>query len=129
MNTFTHMHARALQFATTGTNASQRLRCQERAGESALIAASRKGRFGIVQYLLARGADVTSRDRVRLTVRNCSLLSASLTVSRCTLNHMVQYGRGALYAASFSAKPDLVRLLLEYGADVNAAHNVRQPNH
>ena len=108
-----------------------------------MLAAS-NGRTDIVRLLLEHGADVNHVDNVsaacvRVNELNAHFIVCSIHFFTCCMPACVsrtctyilhaprvvrQYGRTALMLPARWGRTDIVRLLLEHGADVNHANNV-----
>jgi ankyrin repeat protein len=81
---------------------------------SPLIEACRKGHMGVVKLLIARGADVNHRNRLGLTPLHFACLGVGANIA------LKKFDSGVIIPGS-NALPELVGLLVESGADVNAA--------
>lgn len=98
------------------------IECADRAGKTALLKASRWGFTDMVDLLIAAGASVRASDRwgeplVRVGLNGYLAMAASLLASGAAVNAVDQDGISALMGASSRGHIDMVRLLLESGAD------------
>ena len=98
-------------------------------GSTPLLLASEAGNNDIVQLLLDHNADVYARDGDGDTALHCAALGGSLEVSRILLKLNLEVnprnndGSTPLHRVSEGRRkgnPDVVQLLLDYGADVQA---------
>jgi ankyrin repeat protein len=82
----------------------------------------------VVEYLLARGADVraAARNPQKVTALHAAVAHQHLEIAKALLIHGAevdarqQSGFTPLFAAAQNGQMEMVRLLLSYGADVNA---------
>jgi ankyrin len=94
-------------------------------GETPLHLASRANQTDIVRILLRNGAQVDARARVRTAAPSASLkFTAGSSVRSADANAIdpsVQEQQTPLHIASRLGNVDIVMLLLQHGADVDAA--------
>lgn len=109
-------------------------------GETAVIAASRQGHEGILLLLITSGADLNTKD----VVGNTALMQASFGIEKthtdivrhlldpfipgghaekANVNAKADNGDTALIIASCFGRVEIVRMLLEAGADVHIENN------
>lgn len=103
---------------------------QAQKGETALFLAARGNRLEVVRLLLDRGAAMNIREKVRFEDDSALLFSAlllhnELTWPRLSFSHAQIYGDTPLKVAARYGRKEVVRLLLDYGADMNARCKVR----
>ncbi|KAL4897600.1 ankyrin repeat-containing domain protein [Aspergillus ambiguus] len=85
-----------------------------RDGRTALSIAAETGDINMAKLLLAHGASV----HIRQYSRNCR---------DCDLHPFYMAGRNPLHWAAGEGHPDMVELLLEYGANPNSANSIGRP--
>jgi ankyrin repeat protein len=103
---------------------------QGRYNRTLLFGASWSGHFGIVDWLLSRGANPNDRDADgSWTSLHGAAFFGHVEVSRLLLEYKADinphenYGRTPLYLAAEYGRVNVVRFLLEHGADENAQNN------
>ncbi len=100
-------------------------------GDTALNAATAHGNKAMVELLLSRGADVNARVTTGGTVLHTAVENGFQAVAETLLQHHANVnapfppnngGETPLHLAVIKSYPNLVNLLLKYGADVNATN-------
>lgn len=94
-------------------------------GSTALIVASSEGNRTITDHLLSRNADVILQNCYG-TALHCTAEAGKaacipqLIAAGLSVDFRDQYGRTSLHCAAISGQIETMRVLLEFGADVNA---------
>jgi len=111
------------------------LNARDKDGRMPLHLASQRGRSGIARLLLKFGAEVDAQDNdattpllLVLKYRKVDYVSRITETAKLLLQHgasvhVRKKGRMPLHAASLRRLPDIVTLLLKFGADVDAQDN------
>jgi len=98
-----------------------------RNGMSALVMASYKGRYGLVNYFIDAGANVTNKTRRGVTAflyivqRGHTEIFNKLIEKGVDINEANNKGETALYISIYKRKFNLAKSLIKKGADLNLA--------
>lgn len=95
---------------------------------TALQGASREGHLGVVRILLDRGADIHAKDTYNIDALGAASEKGRLEIANMLINKGARINTGKAYArplylASRSGHPEIIKLLLDNGADANAQND------
>jgi ankyrin repeat protein len=102
--------------------------CADNVGVNPILAASYNGHLHIVQWLVAKGANVNVHSLTGCTPVIAAVRSSSLPLVRFLVEHgsdlhaQDQWGRTAFYVACNSNRFDIARYLYATGADIRKPH-------
>lgn len=95
-----------------------------------LVNAARNGDTAAVKSCLAKGADVNAKNLAGMTALGCAAKKGHLSAVEALLEagadintHYDPYGASALITAAYFNRPEVLKLLISKGADVNAKNN------
>ena len=98
----------------------------DRNGDTALIVASKNRAERVVELLLKHGADVNYESKqsgetalMKAVTGSCCKIVGDLLKNGASVNHVTSAGKTALMSVCQDGQEDILKLLLEYGADVN----------
>jgi len=139
VNARNQMNATALLWAAGDPEKSRLLidrgadvKAQSKQGRTPLmVAAMRRGNSAIVELILSKGVDIQARDRLGATALNLAARAGDLDTVKLLIakgaDPNLGDGRGAaLFGATMGQNPAVIRLLLQRGANVNAATSLPQ---
>jgi ankyrin repeat protein len=99
---------------------------RDKQGRSAMLHAAENGRAGAVQTLLEKGASPAARDNDGRTALHAACDSGDVqtveTLAACTylLDYRGPQGRTPIMQAAMNGHTDIIRLLVQKGADIKA---------